>query len=178
MERIVEGDLAGEIAFAAFRGHALDRGASNVADPLVEAGDVARHEPGLSQSAVLRMIRRIHLYQAAYEVRAAAGLLADVIVSRLVGDGCRPIAAVKEVVLTADLEDIGVPGDDPERIVACRSRDPQRIVGAKPGIALVDSSVRVSLGIDDGVRHLPGDGHLKSLPWDILGRRLRLCDDE
>src|SRR6266851_9289946 len=152
MERIVEGDLAGEIAFAAFRGHALDRGASNVADPLVEAGDVARHEPGLSQSAVLRMIRRIHLHQTAHKVRAAAGQLADVVAGRLVDDGRRSIAAMKEVVLTADLEDIGVPGDDPERVVACRLRYPQRIVGAKPGIALVNSSVRVSRGIDEGVR--------------------------
>ena len=30
--------------------------------------------------------------------------------------------------------------------------------------------------LDDGVRHLLGNGHLKSLPWGILGRRLRLCD--
>jgi hypothetical protein len=121
-------------------------------------------------------IRRIHLYQAAHKVRAAAGLRADAIVGRLVGDGRRPIAATKEIVLAADLEDIRVPGDDPERIVACRLCYPQRVVGAKPSIALVNSSVRVSLGVDDGVRHLLGNGHLKSLPWGILGRRPRLCD--
>src|SRR6266851_5373629 len=105
------------------------------------------------------MIRRIHLHQAAHKVRAAAGQLADAIVGRLVGDGRRPIAAMKEVVLTAYLEDIRVPGDDPERIEACRLSYPQRIVSAKPGIALVNSSVRVSLGIDDGVHHLLGKDH-------------------
>src|SRR6266700_2229864 len=162
MERIVEGDLADEIAFAALRGHALDRGTGYVADTLFEACDVARHEPGLGQGAILRMIRRIHLHQTAHKVRAAAGLLADVIVGRLVDDGRRPIAAMKEVVLTADLEDIRVPRDDPERIKAGRLRDTQRIVGAKPGVALVNSSVRVGLGIDDGVRHLLGNGHHKS----------------
>src|SRR3984893_8040207 len=122
MERIMEGDLADEIAFAPFRGHALDRGTGDLADPFVEAPDVARHEPGLGQGAILRMIRRIHLYQTAHKGRAAAGQLADVVAGRLVDDGRRSIAAMKEVVLTADLEDIGVTGYDSVRVADCRVR--------------------------------------------------------
>ena len=99
-------------------------------------------------SAVFRMVRRVHLYQRAHQI-GAAGDLADALSSsaRLVSvvgrsalwnrSFCRLIAWICALL-----------GHHPERIELLRLRDPERIVGAQPAIAVVDAIV----GIGDGDR--------------------------
>jgi len=60
----------------------------------------------------------------------------------------RPIGIVKQTVLPADVENVGVARDDPERIAFIMARDAERVVGAQPAIGVVDAVVGVGARID------------------------------
>ena len=110
----------------------IDMGAGDGADAVLEAADVLRQEPGLGEDPVFGVIGSVHLHQGAQQMRAAAGELAYMGVAFDGGEGGRHDARGEEVILAADLQDIGVLGDDPERMDALDVRFAERIVGPQP----------------------------------------------
>src|SRR6266404_5576610 len=93
------------------------------------------------------MVGRIHLDQRAHQVRCA-GDPARPLLDRLHRQRCRPIRIVKEIVLPADGLDMGMSGDDPERIEAYWPRNAERIVGPEPAIGIVKAMIGIGGGID------------------------------
>ena len=57
---------------------------------------------------------------------------------------------VKQLVLPADGQDIGMFGDDPERIEALRPGNAERIVGAQPAIGIMKAMIGIGGRIDEG----------------------------
>jgi hypothetical protein len=56
---------------------------------------------------------------------------------------------VKEIVLPAHGLDMGMFGDDPERIEALRPRNAERIVDPEPAIGIMKAMIGVGCGIDE-----------------------------
>jgi hypothetical protein len=84
-------------------------------------------------------------------MRRATHHLADLAVGLDGGQDGRPVAVVEELVLELDLADVGLPGDDPERIEAFGLGDVERRLGAQTGEGFVDRSTRsIGFGVNDG----------------------------
>ena len=145
MQRVVQRHLVDEIASAVFRQHVVDGCARDLADAVFQAFDVLRHEPGLGQRAVFRMIRRVHLHEAAHQMRRAARHRAHALVAFLIGQRRLPVAIVEEGVLAADLQNVGVLRDHPERVIALQLRAAERVVRAQPFVGVMDLARRISL---------------------------------
>ena len=64
--------------------------------------------------------------------------------------------------ISADLQDVGVSGDHPERVHALDIRHAQGIVGPQPRIGFVDPPVCISHGIGECLRHVVGNSDIGS----------------
>ena len=90
---IVQGDLAHEVALAAELFHAVDGGAGQDADAVLELAQVLRHEPALGEGAVFHVVRLVHLHERV-EQRAPGGAGGAALLDRLVrgeGGGVAPV---------------------------------------------------------------------------------------
>src|SRR5450759_3346379 len=92
------------------------------------------------------MVGRVHLDQRARQVRRA-GDPARPLLDHLHRQRRWPICIVKEIVLPADGLDMGMFGDDPERIEALRPRNAERIVGPEPAIGIMKAMIGVGLSL-------------------------------
>ena len=79
VERVVHGDVADEVAFAAEVGHAVDVALRELGDAVVEARQRLRQEPVGRDVAIDRMIRRIHVDQRAQHVAGDGPLVVAVL---------------------------------------------------------------------------------------------------
>ena len=87
---------------------------------------------------------------------ARVGLLAD--------DGGGLVAGVEQRVLAADLQDVGVAGHHPEGVEALGLRaPPSGLVGAQPGVGLVDARVGIGRGIDQRRGEVVGDVEFRTV---------------
>ena len=109
-------DIAHEIAGRSARGHAIDAGAGNGADAILERCDPLLGEPGLGNPPVFGMVRLVHVNEGADGMRAAARHAARHVVGGARHQRVGAIAIVEEIVPADDLADIGVPRHHPERI--------------------------------------------------------------
>ena len=100
------------------------------------------------------MVGRVHLHQGAHQVRAAAGHGPDLVVSLDVDEGGGHFAGTEQVVLAADLQDVGVLGHDPEGMDPLQPRLAQGVVGAQPAVGVVRRRI---LGVGLGRDHRAGD---------------------
>ena len=89
------------------------------------------------------MIGRIHLHEAADQMRAAAHHRAHRGVCGLVCNDGGLVAVVEQRILAADLQDVGMLGRHPEGVETLDLGQPKGIVGAKPGIGVVNTAVRI-----------------------------------
>ena len=149
MQGISERHVGDEIAAAAMRHHAFDGAAGDGADPFLELSEIDRHEPGLRQRPVFRMVGRVHLDQRAHQIRLA-GDPARPLLDRLHRQRRRPVRIVKQLVLPADGQDMRMLGDDPERIETLRPGDAKRIVGPQPAIGIMQAMIGVGGRVDEG----------------------------
>ena len=162
-QRIGQRHVADEVALAAQGRHAVDVVPGDLADAALQPADVLGQEPGLGEDAVFRMVRGVHLHQGPQQVRTAAGHALDDLVALDRGEGGRPVPGVEQVVLTADLQDVGVLAHDPEGIDPLQLDPGQRRVGPQPAEGLVHRPV---LGIGRGREHRARDvvGNVHCLP--------------
>jgi hypothetical protein len=176
---IADGNVAHEVALALPLDHARDLRSCDAPDPLFQLAHALIREPLLGERAILRMIRRIHLHQAAHEMRHACEA-ANECLTLAIGDHGRPVAVMEERVLAADLGNIGVLRDYPERIESFDLRPAHRPVGAQP--REIDVQL-VRFTVCDGIDEARGDvcrckrngAHLGSLPFIPLMKMSQTC---
>jgi hypothetical protein len=126
----------------------------DLADPSLEMANVLRQEPGLGQDPVLRVIGGIHLHEGPNQVRTAPCHLADGLVALDAGEGGGHVAGVEQVVLAADLENVGMLADDSEGKDPFQMGHAQGLVGAQPSESLVHRRI---LGVGLGCDHRASD---------------------
>jgi hypothetical protein len=78
------------------------------------------------------MVRLIHVDEGTDGMRAATGQLARHLIGGAGHKGMRAIAIVKQVMLTNDPGNVGVPGHQPKRIKALALNSTKWLVRAKP----------------------------------------------
>ena len=113
VERVVHGDVAGEVAFATEVGHAVDVALGELGDAVVEPRQRLRQEPVGRDVAIDGVIGRVHVDQRAQHVAGDRALVVALLRPEQRTRGVQPL-----VVLSLDLHDVGVLGDRVEGIEA------------------------------------------------------------
>ena len=112
-ERERRGDVGGKIADAVTLGDPVHHFGGPVAQPFLQRPEGRRRERGLQDRAISRMVRLVHLGQPAHDLRLAGDLPKNGL-----GDFAGQIGAWRRRELLAskfDRQDVGMPGDCPER---------------------------------------------------------------
>ncbi len=128
------------------RGHALHGFSCNHANAGLQRLQLLRCKPIQGDAPVFQMVGRVHVDQRAEQVWAAAPHRADHVLRGPRSKNRPVIAAVEQVILAADLEDILVFRDRPERIVAVDLHAAYWIVRTQPAKALVEHRL-ISVGV-------------------------------
>ena len=115
--------------------------ASDEADAFLQPANVLRQEPRLGQDAIFRVVRGVHLHQRADEVRTASGHLADPGVGLEGDEGRGKITVMEQRILPADVQDVGVLGDDPEWRATLQFGPAKGIIGAQPAEGFVEAAL-------------------------------------
>ena len=136
-------DVAHEIARGTMLRHALDAGARDGADAILERRHSLLGEPGLGDGAVFGIIRLVHVNEGADRMRAATRHRPGHVVGGARHERMRAIAAVEEIVPTDDVCDIRVPRHHPERIEV-RGIRPGRRVSSRAASAVRQAATVVS----------------------------------
>ena len=160
MERKARRHVLCKITFAPQIQHLVHRVLGDFADAGFDGAEVFWHEPALGEQPVFHMVRRIHLHEGADQMAVIVGRDApDHLFHRLIGQGRRSHAIGKAGVVAADLHDIGVAGDRPERIVSRILCHAERHIRPRPDELLMQLiPIAISFGIDQRVGHVGGKG--------------------
>ena len=124
-QRIPDGHVANEIDLGSQLEHPIHSRFGDGLDATFDLPDVVRHEPVFGQIPKHLVIGLVHVDQRAQQWSLRALPQLDLLASQ---DRVRSVRELR--MLALDLEDVGVFGADPERLVRIRFDEGERIVGA------------------------------------------------
>ena len=146
MQRIGEGEVLEEVELSVDGQYLVDRLAGHVADLGFVFLHRAWQERPVDHAAVCRVLGRVHERDGVHDPGGTSGQAAGEVVAGLIVEDGVVHASGEELGVSLDGHDVGVLGDQPDRVEALELGQPERVVGAQPGIGWKDGVLLVGVG--------------------------------